>query len=178
MLKIRLFKVGRKKQPFYKIVVTDKNNPSTGGRFIEEIGFYNPFSKECKVNEEKARNWIEIGAGFSDTINNLFIKKGIIKGKKVNVFSLSKKKKEELAKKEEQRRKKEEEVKAKEEEEVKEEASETGGEEVQESKETSKEPEKTKESTEGESEKEEAGKKEEEKKENDKEGSVEEKEKK
>ncbi len=101
MLRIRFFKVGRKGQPFYKIVVTDKNNAPAGGRFIDEIGFYNPLTKEFSIKEEKVSEWRDKGAQCSDTVRNLLIKKGIIKGKKANVFSLSERKKKEIEDKKE-----------------------------------------------------------------------------
>ncbi len=104
MLRIRFFKVGRKGQPFYKIVVTDKNNAPVGGRFIDEIGFYNPITKEFSIKEEKVSEWKDKGAQCSDTVRNLLIKKGIIKGKKANVFSLSERKKKEIEDKKEKGR--------------------------------------------------------------------------
>lgn len=91
MLRIRFFRKGRKKQPFFKIVVTDKNNPPSSGRFVEEVGFYNPHTKECKVEKEKVSFWMEKGAQPSDVVWNLFIKEGVIKGEKKNVVSLTKK---------------------------------------------------------------------------------------
>ncbi len=93
MLRIRFFRKGRKKQPFFKIVVTDKNNPPSSGRFVEEVGFYNPHTKECKIEGEKVIHWMEKGAQPSDVVWNLLIKEGVIKGKKVNVVSLTKKRK-------------------------------------------------------------------------------------
>ena len=55
MVKIRLKRMGMKKKPFYRLVVTDSRNPRAG-RFIEEIGYYNPVSEpgELKINEERA----------------------------------------------------------------------------------------------------------------------------
>jgi small subunit ribosomal protein S16 len=91
MLRIRFFRKGRKKQPFYKIVVTDKNNPPSSGRFVEEVGFYNPHTKECKIEGERVIYWIEKGAQPSDVVHNLLIKKEIIKGEKKNVVSITKK---------------------------------------------------------------------------------------
>lgn len=91
MLTIRLFSKGRKNQPFFKVVVTPKENPPKGGRFVEEIGFVNPLTKERKVNKERAKHWLSVGAQPSDTVYNLFIKENIIEGKKI---PLHKKKKE------------------------------------------------------------------------------------
>lgn len=83
MLAIRFFRRGRKNQPFYKIVVTDKRNPPQGGRFLESLGFYNPLTKERKLNPQRVQYWLSVGAQPSETIHNLLIKEGIIKGKKI-----------------------------------------------------------------------------------------------
>ena len=91
MLKIRLFRVGRNKQPFYKIVVIDKDRAPRGGRFIEELGFLDPKSKELKLDGERAKHWISKGAQPSDTIHNLLVKVGVIKEAKRDVHKKSKK---------------------------------------------------------------------------------------
>jgi len=75
MLGIRL---GRKKVPFYRIVVADARSPRDG-RFIEEVGFYNPMgAKEIKINEDRAKHWLETGAQPTDIVKSLFKKNGII----------------------------------------------------------------------------------------------------
>lgn len=93
MITIRLLRIGKKKQPTYKIVVTDKKNPPTAGRFIDEVGFYNPLTKEKSIKGEKIRYWISKGATVSDTVHNLLVSEGVVKGKKKSKHSLSKKKK-------------------------------------------------------------------------------------
>ncbi len=77
-VRIRLRRMGAKKRPFYRIVVADSRSPRDG-RFIEEIGYYNPISepKEIKINTEKALEWIGKGAKPSDTVKALFQKNGI-----------------------------------------------------------------------------------------------------
>ena len=90
MLVIRLFRTGRKNQPFFKIVVTDKRKPPRGGRFVEQVGFLNPLTKEKGLKPERIKYWISKGAKASDTIFNLLIKEKIIEGKKI---ALHKKKK-------------------------------------------------------------------------------------
>jgi small subunit ribosomal protein S16 len=82
MLKIRLFRVGKKKQPAYKIVVTDKDNPPQGGVFVEQVGFYNPLTNERILNAERIQHWISVGAQPSDTIHNMLISEKIIEGEK------------------------------------------------------------------------------------------------
>ena len=76
MVKIRLKRMGMKKKPFYRLVVTDSRNPRDG-RFIEEIGFYNPNSKELKVNAEAAAKWIANGAQPTETTKALLKKAGV-----------------------------------------------------------------------------------------------------
>ena len=78
MVKIRLRRMGAKKRPFYRIVVADARSPRDG-RFIEEVGFYNPMgAKEIKINEDRAKHWLETGAQPTDVIKSLFKKNGII----------------------------------------------------------------------------------------------------
>lgn len=78
-VKIRLKRMGAHKKPFYRIVVADARSPRDG-RFIEEIGYYNPISepKEIKINNEKAEKWLKNGAQPTDTVKDLFKKNGII----------------------------------------------------------------------------------------------------
>ncbi len=78
MVKIRLRRMGAKKSPFYRIVVADSRNPRDG-RFIEEIGTYNPLTEpsELKVNAERALAWIKTGAQPTDTVKTLFKKAGV-----------------------------------------------------------------------------------------------------
>lgn len=90
MLVIRFFRTGKKNQPFFKIVVTEKTRPPRGGRFVEELGFYNPLTKEKNVKKDRVKYWISVGAQPSDTVYNLLVKEGIIEGKKI---ALHKKKK-------------------------------------------------------------------------------------
>ncbi|WP_100373230.1 30S ribosomal protein S16 [Bacillus sp. FJAT-45037] len=78
-VKIRLKRMGSKKSPFYRVVVADSRAPRDG-RFIEEIGTYNPLTQPAKVDlqEEKAVEWILKGAKPSDTVRNLFSKAGLM----------------------------------------------------------------------------------------------------
>jgi small subunit ribosomal protein S16 len=78
-VKIRLKRMGAKKAPFYRVVVADSRSPRDG-RFIEEIGTYNPVANpaEVKINEEKALEWMTNGAKPSDTVRNLFSKAGLM----------------------------------------------------------------------------------------------------
>lgn len=82
MLAIRLFRVGKKKQPSYKIVVTDKQNPPQGGQFVEQVGFYNPLTNEKTLKEDRIKYWLSVGAQTSDTVHNMLITEKIIEGEK------------------------------------------------------------------------------------------------
>ena len=79
MVKIRLKRMGMKKEPFYRIVVTDSRNPRDG-RFIEEIGIYDPTADpaELKVDADRAQAWIKTGAQPTETVQALLKKAGAI----------------------------------------------------------------------------------------------------
>ena len=79
MVKIRLKRMGMKKEPFYRIVVTDSRSPRDG-RFIEEIGYYNPMVQpaEININVERAKYWLGCGAQPTDTTRVLLKKTGVI----------------------------------------------------------------------------------------------------
>lgn len=78
-VKIRLRRIGAKKDPFYRIVVADSRYPRDG-RFIEELGYYDPTVEPSvlKADGEKAKKWIATGAQPTDTVKVLFKKNGII----------------------------------------------------------------------------------------------------
>ncbi len=79
-VKIRLKRIGAKKAPFYRVVVADSRSPRNG-RFIEEIGTYNPLTDPATINidVEKAQKWIANGAQPTDTVKALLTKSGIAK---------------------------------------------------------------------------------------------------
>ena len=79
-VKIRLRRMGAKKAPFYRVVVADSRYPRDG-RFIEEIGYYNPMREpvELKIDAEKAQKWISNGAQPTDTVKALLKNCDIIK---------------------------------------------------------------------------------------------------
>lgn len=78
-VKIRLKRMGAKKNPFYRIVVADSRSPRDG-RSIEQVGTYSPHTDPVtlKIDEEKALNWMSKGAKPSDTVRNLFSSQGIM----------------------------------------------------------------------------------------------------
>jgi small subunit ribosomal protein S16 len=77
--RIRLKRMGAKKNPFYRVVVADSRSPRDG-KFIEEIGYYDPSTEPVtiKIDEEKALKWLANGAKPSDTAKSLFQKQGIM----------------------------------------------------------------------------------------------------
>ena len=78
-VKIRLRRMGAKKAPFYRVVVADSRSPRDG-RFIEEVGFYDPMKEpvEIKLDAEKIQKWIGNGAQPTDTLRALLVKSGVI----------------------------------------------------------------------------------------------------
>lgn len=77
-VKIRLKRIGAKKNPFYRIIVADSRAPRDG-RFIEEIGYYNPLTepKTIKIDNERAKSWLDNGARPTTTVNRLFKQSGM-----------------------------------------------------------------------------------------------------
>lgn len=77
-VKIRLRRMGAKKSPFYRLVVADSRYPRDG-RFIEEVGTYNPMTEpaEIKIDKEKVEKWLATGAQPTDSVKALFKKSGI-----------------------------------------------------------------------------------------------------
>ncbi|MCL5972719.1 MAG: 30S ribosomal protein S16 [Firmicutes bacterium] len=80
MVKIRLRRMGAKKRPFYRVVVADARAPRDG-RFIEEIGYYDPTKDPAvvKIDEDKAVKWIQNGAQPTDTARSLLRQTGVLK---------------------------------------------------------------------------------------------------
>ena len=78
-VKIRLRRMGAKKAPFYRIVVADSRYPRDG-RFIEEIGYYNPLSNpvQVQIDGEKAKKWIANGAQATETVKSLFKRNNVL----------------------------------------------------------------------------------------------------
>ncbi|MEZ4768627.1 MAG: 30S ribosomal protein S16 [Caldilineales bacterium] len=79
MVRIRLRRVGAKKQPSYRIVVTDRKSPRDG-RFIENIGHYNPRTvpETVELDDERARYWLSVGAQPSDAVRRILVNSGVI----------------------------------------------------------------------------------------------------
>lgn len=86
MLKIRMQRVGRKNEPQFRIVVGEHTMGPKSGRFLEKLGSYDPKTKKHTLDTERAKHWMDKGAQLSDTLHNLFINIGVIKGDKINVL--------------------------------------------------------------------------------------------
>lgn len=90
MLAIRLQRIGRKKMPLYRVIVSEKGR-DTQGDHLELLGNYNPHTKVAVFKKERIEHWLKAGAKASPTVYNLFIKEGIIKSaKKAKAVSISK----------------------------------------------------------------------------------------
>ena len=78
-VKIRLRRMGKKKAPFYRVVVADSRYPRDG-RFIEEIGFYDPTKSPSiiRIDNEKAQQWLKNGAQPTDTVKAMLKKNGVL----------------------------------------------------------------------------------------------------
>ena len=79
-VKIRLRRMGAKKAPFYRIIVADSRSPRDG-KFIEEVGYYNPMTNPITVNvdAEKVEKWLANGAQPTETVKSILVKNGLIK---------------------------------------------------------------------------------------------------
>jgi small subunit ribosomal protein S16 len=85
MLKIRLQRVGRVHEPYFRLVLTDSENSTKSGRFKEILGNYDARKGEKAVfDTEKIKTWISKGAKVSPTVHNLLIEKKVLTGKKIN----------------------------------------------------------------------------------------------
>lgn len=94
MLKIRLKRVGRSKDPSYRIVVMESAQPR-GGKTKDEIGFYDPRKNLFDIDKEKAEKWLKNGAQPTDTVAQYFVKEGLLKKLKRGSTKPSTKKKAE-----------------------------------------------------------------------------------
>lgn len=109
MLIIRLLRIGKKNQPSFRIVLTEKTAPPTGGKFLEVLGSYNPSLKQINLKKERIKYWLSQGVQTSETVHNLLVKQEVIKGpKRIKKIKTKRRKKEEIEegpeeKKEEQR---------------------------------------------------------------------------
>ena len=102
MLKIRLQRIGKKGQAYFRVVATE-HTQKPKGRYLEFLGSYDPHKNTINIKKERIEYWTSKGAQLSPTVNNLLVGRDIIKGEKVQVWRAKKKKTEAgaVAKKEE-----------------------------------------------------------------------------
>ena len=86
MLKIRLQRTGKRRDPSFRIVVAEHTQSATAGKFVERVGSYNPKTKERILNNERINHWISVGAQPSPTVHNMLVSANVISGKKINVL--------------------------------------------------------------------------------------------
>lgn len=100
MLTIRLSRVGKKKQPSYRLIVSEKSK-DPWGKFLENLGTYNPLTNPATLQfkTERIQHWISKGAQASDTVWNLFVDQKIVTGDKRLKVKITKRRKEKLDKK-------------------------------------------------------------------------------
>lgn len=86
MLTIRLTRVGKKKDPSFRVIVVDSKKKPQTGSYQEMVGSYDPRSDRVDLKADRIKHWISQGAQTSDTVHNLLISQKIIEGKKINVL--------------------------------------------------------------------------------------------
>lgn len=101
MLVIRLTRKGKKNQPFFRVVVTDKRNSPKGGNPVEILGFVDPLIKRKSLKKDRILYWLSKGAKTSPRVNNLLVEEKIIEGKKIHVSRIKKSKEAEKPKEKE-----------------------------------------------------------------------------
>lgn len=100
MLMLRLQRLGKLKNPSYRLIVSEKHKDTQSGT-LENLGIYNPIvtPKVVTLNKERINYWLSVGAQMSASVNNLLLKEGVIKGEKQKSVYLSKTRKEKINKK-------------------------------------------------------------------------------
>lgn len=82
-VKMRLTRMGDKKNPFYRVVVIDSHK-ARDGQYVELIGTYNPLTEEVKLDVEKAKKWIECGVQPTETVRTLLVRENVLEPRKAN----------------------------------------------------------------------------------------------
>lgn len=86
MLTIRLQRIGRTNEAAFRVVLTESKNSAKGGKFKEILGFYTLKDDKIELQKDRIAHWLKNGVQVSDTVHNVFVKQGIIEGKKKNVL--------------------------------------------------------------------------------------------
>jgi small subunit ribosomal protein S16 len=94
MLVIRLIRTGKKNAASFRVVLIEKTAPPKSGKFLEMLGNYNPRLNQLSLNKERIKYWLGQGAQASETVHNLLVNEGIVKGPKIKKKFKAKKKKE------------------------------------------------------------------------------------
>src|SRR3989344_8658500 len=90
MLKIRLQRIGKVGQAYFRLVVTE-HTVKPQGKYLELLGSYDPHKKVAQIESERVLHWIKMGAQMSPTANNLLVKEGVVKGEKVKAWKTKRK---------------------------------------------------------------------------------------
>lgn len=90
MLMIRLSRTGKPKQPYFRLIVSEKSKDPWGS-YVEVVGNFNPRSKKLEAKKDRILHWISKGAQITQTLHNILIKEGILSGKAKRAYSLTKK---------------------------------------------------------------------------------------
>lgn len=90
MLMIRLARTGKPKQPYFRLIVSEKTK-DPWGTYVEVVGNFNPRSKKLEAKKDRILHWISKGAQITETLHNILVKEGIIEGKAKRAYSLTKK---------------------------------------------------------------------------------------
>lgn len=83
MLMIRMQRIGRKNMPAFRIIVTEHTRGPKTGNIVEQVGTYNPKTKERTFDADRIKYWLSVGAQASDTVHNMLVSEKIISGKKI-----------------------------------------------------------------------------------------------
>ncbi len=86
MLKIRMQRTGRVRVPTYRIVVIEHARSTRAGKFVEQVGSYDPKAKKRSLKADRIKYWISVGAQPSPTVHNMLVSERIVSGKKINVL--------------------------------------------------------------------------------------------
>lgn len=86
MLKIRMQRTGRINSPSYRLIVVEHTEGPKTGKIVERVGTYNPATKERKIDTDRVRHWMSVGAQPSGTVHNMLVTIGVLNTKKINVL--------------------------------------------------------------------------------------------
>jgi len=90
MQRIRLNRIGKRHQSTYRVVVLPQRSKPRGGKVNEDLGWLNPHTGQHSLSEDRVVYWLKNGAQPSETVHNLFVRAGLIKGEKVAVHAKKK----------------------------------------------------------------------------------------